>query len=143
MPDCYGRVAQRPARFFFARHISAARVSSGSCHFISAIIRASLGEIFTVPTFSTTTAAALAWLRNHNFHIFAERVDGSIEYTAADFSDCSAIALGSEAHGLTAAWHAPDVIAVRVPLLGSVDSLNLSATAAIFFYEALRQRRSA
>jgi TrmH family RNA methyltransferase len=104
-------------------------------------IRASLGAIFTVPTFSTTSAAALEWLRKEKFRIFAARVDGSVEYTEVDFTGRTVIALGSEAHGLSAAWHAADINRIRVPLMGSVDSLNLSATAAVLFYESLRQRK--
>jgi TrmH family RNA methyltransferase len=52
-----------------------------------------------------------------------------------------AIALGSEARGLSDAWAELATAAVRVPMLGIADSLNVSATAAILFYEALRQRR--
>jgi TrmH family RNA methyltransferase len=104
-------------------------------------IRASLGAIFTAPTFSMTSAAAFDWLRKEKFRIFAARVDGSVEYTEVDFAGRTAIALGSEAHGLSAVWHAAEINPIRVPLVGSVDSLNLSATAAVLFYEALRQRR--
>jgi TrmH family RNA methyltransferase len=103
-------------------------------------IRASLGAIFTVPTFSTTSGVALDWLRKEKFRIFAARVDGSVEYTEVDFAGRTAIALGSEAHGLSAVWQAAGINPIRVPLMGSVDSLNLSATAAVLFYEALRQR---
>ena len=48
--------------------------------------------------------------------------------------------LGSEAAGLSAAWSADDVTAVRLPMLGAADSLNVSAAAAVLFYEARRQR---
>jgi RNA methyltransferase, TrmH family len=103
-------------------------------------IRASLGAIFTVPICGATSENALAWLRQNQFRLFAARVDAPAEYTTADFRGRTAIALGSEAHGLSALWHADDISAIRVPIRGSVDSLNLSATAAIIFYEALRQR---
>jgi TrmH family RNA methyltransferase len=103
-------------------------------------IRASLGAIFTVPTFSVTSEAALQWLRQHRFRMFAARVDGSIEYTEADLRGPVAIALGSEAQGLSEVWQAADITTIRVPLIGTVDSLNLSATAAVLFYDALRQR---
>jgi TrmH family RNA methyltransferase len=103
-------------------------------------IRASLGAIFTVPVCSATTADALAWLRASGFRVLAARVDGAVDYSAADFRGRVAIALGSEAHGLSETWRGADMTAVRLPLLGSVDSLNLSATAAVLFYEALRQR---
>jgi TrmH family RNA methyltransferase len=106
-------------------------------------IRASLGAIFTVPTFSTTSAIALDWLRKEKFRIFAARVDGSVEYTEVDFAGRTAVALGSEAYGLSDTWHAAEINPIRLPLVGSVDSLNLSATAAVLFYEALRQRNIA
>jgi RNA methyltransferase, TrmH family len=105
-------------------------------------IRASLGALFTVPVAGATSADALAWLRQNQCRLYAARVDAPIEYTQADFRGRTAIALGSEAHGLSAGWRAADIKAIRLPLLGSVDSLNLSATAAVLFYEALRQRRT-
>jgi TrmH family RNA methyltransferase len=104
-------------------------------------IRASLGAVFTVPVASAASEAVLAWLRERQFRLLAARVDGAIDYAAADYRGRAAIVLGSEAEGLSELWRGPDVVPVRVPLLGRVDSLNLSATAAILFYEALRQRR--
>jgi TrmH family RNA methyltransferase len=103
-------------------------------------IRASLGTIFTVPVAAATAAETLAWLRRQGLAIFAARVDGSLPYTEADFCQPAAIILGSEAAGLSAAWAAEDIIAVRLPMLGMADSLNVSAAAAVLFYEALRQR---
>ncbi len=50
------------------------------------------------------------------------------------------IVLGSEAEGLSPAWHTLDVQVVRLPMRGIADSLNVAATAAVLFYEALRQR---
>lgn len=105
-------------------------------------IRASLGAIFTVPVFAAASVASLEWLREQKFKLLSARVDADAEYTAADFRGRTAIVLGSEADGLTPLWQANDIRAIRLPLLGRVDSLNLSATAAVLFYEALRQRRS-
>ena len=48
--------------------------------------------------------------------------------------------LGSEAAGLSPLWSAADVTAVRLPMLGAADSFNVSAAAAVLFYEARRQR---
>jgi TrmH family RNA methyltransferase len=105
-------------------------------------IRASLGAIFTVPVCEATGEEAIAWLRERQYRLFAARVDAEVDYTAANFRGPVAIALGSEANGLSPQWQAADITAVRLPLLGRVDSLNLSATAAVLFYEALRQRRA-
>jgi TrmH family RNA methyltransferase len=104
-------------------------------------IRASLGAIFTVPVCSARSEETLTWLRLQRRSIYAARVDGAIDFTAANFCGGAAIVLGSEAAGLSNVWHADDVTAVKLPMLGQVDSLNLSATAAVLFYEALRQRR--
>jgi RNA methyltransferase, TrmH family len=84
----------------------------------------------------------MAWLREHQFKMLAARVEGGLNYTEANFCGRAAIALGSEARGLSERWQATDITAIRLPMLGSIDSLNLSATAAVLFYEALRQRRS-
>jgi TrmH family RNA methyltransferase len=104
-------------------------------------IRASLGAIFTVPVAAATCPATLEWLRQHGFRIIAARVEGAINYARADFRGRTAIVLGSEAKGLSELWRGADVAAVSLPMLGRVDSLNLSAAAAVLFYEALRQRR--
>jgi RNA methyltransferase, TrmH family len=104
-------------------------------------IRASLGPIFTLPSAESTGVEALRWLRQCGMKIFAARVDGAILYTEADYRGPVALVLGSEAAGLTALWTAEDITPIRLPMRGAADSLNLSATAAVLFYEALRQRR--
>lgn len=105
-------------------------------------VRASLGTIFTVPVCVASSRETLAWLRANKWNILAARVDGARDYTLADFSQPTAIVLGSEARGLTDVWSAPNVTAIRLPMHGRADSLNVSATAAVLFYEALRQRNS-
>jgi TrmH family RNA methyltransferase len=103
-------------------------------------IRASLGTIFTVPASVASSAQVAAWLRGQGLHVFAARVEGAVPYTQADFTPAAAIVLGSEAGGLSSAWIGSDVTAVSLPMCGAADSLNVSAAAAVMFYEALRQR---
>ncbi|MHC4177059.1 MAG: TrmH family RNA methyltransferase [Planctomycetota bacterium] len=103
-------------------------------------IRASLGTIFTLPVCAATAAETLDWLRRHRFTMYAARVDAPTPYTEVDYRGPSAVVLGSEAKGLSAAWTTNDVTPVRLPMLGVADSLNVSAAAAVLFYEALRQR---
>lgn len=103
-------------------------------------IRASLGTIFSMPVCEAASSDVLAWLRERNFTIAAARVDGSVPYTQIDYRGPTAIALGSEAAGLSPIWSGNDIRAVRLPMLGAADSLNVSVTAAVLFYEALRQR---
>jgi TrmH family RNA methyltransferase len=103
-------------------------------------IRASLGTIFSVPVATAGSEATLTWLRARGIRVVVARVDGSELYTETDLTGPVAIVLGSEARGLTAAWTGPDIVAVRLPMLGSADSLNVSAAAAVLLYEARRQR---
>jgi TrmH family RNA methyltransferase len=105
-------------------------------------IRASLGTIFALPVCAATAAETLDWLRRHGVAIYAAIVQGARPYDEVDYRGPMAIVLGSEAQGLSDIWRAPDVTAVRLPMLGVADSLNVSAAAAVLFYESLRQRRS-
>jgi RNA methyltransferase, TrmH family len=103
-------------------------------------IRASLGTIFTMPVSEAASGEAIAWLRKGGIKIFAARVDGAVSYAEVDYRGPTAIALGSEDKGLSPLWSAEDITPVRLPMLGAADSLNVSATAAVLFYEARRQR---
>ena len=103
-------------------------------------IRASLGTVFTRPVCEATSAEARDWLQSRAFRVLAARVDGAVNYTSADYRGNVAIVLGSEAEGLSSQWRNDAIQAVRLPMLGEADSLNVSATAAVLFYEALRQR---
>ncbi len=105
-------------------------------------IRASLGTIFSLPILSAGNEETLAWLRRREIPMFAARVDGRIAWHAAALAGPAALVLGSEAEGLSTAWHGEDITAVSLPMLGAADSLNVSATAAVLLYEAVRQRSS-
>jgi RNA methyltransferase, TrmH family len=105
------------------------------------VIRASLGTIFSVPVSVAASGEVLPWLTEQRITIIAARVDASVDYTQADYSGAVAIALGSEARGLSDAWGELAAVSVHVPMLGVADSLNVSVTAGVLFYEALRQRR--
>jgi len=104
------------------------------------IIRASIGTIFSVPVAVASSGEVLEWLGRRGIAIIAARVDGSVDYTTADYTGSVAIALGSEARGLSDPWGELARASVHVPMRGVADSLNVSVTAAVLFYEALRQR---
>jgi TrmH family RNA methyltransferase len=106
-------------------------------------IRASLGTIFAVPVAAAPGAAVRDRLEHDGIAVFAARVDATTSYTDADLRGPVALVLGSEAEGLTSAWTGKAVTAIRLPMLGVADSLNVSITAAILLYEARRQRGDA
>jgi TrmH family RNA methyltransferase len=103
-------------------------------------IRASLGTIFSLPLATATAAETLAWLREKQCRILTTRVEARLTYSEGDYHGPTAIVLGSEAQGLSDGWSGADIVSVRVPMLGIVDSLNVSATAAVLFYDAIRPR---
>ena len=104
-------------------------------------IRASLGTIFTHAGLrSRKRRRAAPGCAEPKFTILAARVDGAVPYTEVDYRGPTAIVLGSEAAGPVADLDRRRHPAVRLPMLGAADSLNVSATAAVLFYEALRQR---
>jgi TrmH family RNA methyltransferase len=105
-------------------------------------VRASLGTIFRMPLAVCSATEAVAYLREHGLAVVAARVDGEVDYDAADLRGPVAIVVGSEVEGLSDAWSGARVTSVRIPMLGVADSLNVSATAAVLFYEARRQRRA-
>jgi TrmH family RNA methyltransferase len=104
------------------------------------VIRASVGTAFSVPIASASAAQTLSWLRANGLRIVAARVDADRLYTDVDLRGPLAVALGAEADGLTAAWSSDEIEAVRLPMAGIADSLNVSVTAAVLLYEARRQR---
>ena len=106
-------------------------------------IRASLGTIFSLPLVSCTAAEALAYLQARGLSILAARVEGQTEYDAADLTRPLALVVGAETSGLSTVWSGAGVTAISIPMLGLADSLNVSASAAVLFYEARRQRRAA
>jgi TrmH family RNA methyltransferase len=114
-----------------------------------AVIRASLGTAFAMPLATCSTAEAIDWCRAHERPVVAATPTGARLWHEADLRGGVAIVLGSEAHGLSAAWAAAAtaggirVDSVRLPMHGRADSLNLSATAAVLAYESVRQREAA
>lgn len=126
-----------------AAEVAALFVSGeGADPFNPNVVRASMGALFTVPIVVTDSDATLRWLVENKFDIFAARVDGASLYTEVDYRSPCAIVLGSESRGLSEAFRGPQCKGIRLPMQGQVDSLNVSVSAGIICYEALRQRSS-
>lgn len=104
-------------------------------------IRSSQGTVFAMPVATATTEEAIRWLAQVPARVLAARVQAPINYADADYTGAVAIVLGNEATGLSDAWSPEKVTAIRLPMHGTADSLNVSAAAAVLVYEAQRQRR--
>ncbi|MDZ4848626.1 MAG: TrmH family RNA methyltransferase [Pirellulaceae bacterium] len=99
-------------------------------------IRASLGAIFRMPIAIAPASNVVAWLEDRQYQIVAARVDGSQSYRPFQWSAKTSIVVGSEAKGLGKVWHQSKIVGMRLPMHTTVDSLNVSVTAAILMYEA-------
>jgi TrmH family RNA methyltransferase len=103
-------------------------------------IRASLGTIFANQVYSATNEETFAKLQELQLPIYAARPDANQNYTTVDYQNGATVLLGNEAQGLSSFWNQKEVSPVHLPMHGIADSLNVSVTAAILFYEANRQR---
>lgn len=104
------------------------------------LIRASLGGIFTVPCVACTSEEAIAFLKERGVQILTAQLQDSEWYYDTDMKRGTAIVIGTEATGLTQAWREAADAHIKIPMLGALDSLNASVSAAILMFEAVRQR---
>ncbi len=104
------------------------------------VIRSSKGTLFSVPVVETPSAAALAWLRQHKIMVAAATPQAQVIYTQADWRGPVAVVVGTEKEGLSPMWLEAADVAVRVPMRGRVNSLNVATAATLLIYEAVRQR---
>ncbi len=104
------------------------------------VVRASRGTVFSVPLAVADGDAARAYLHDRGIRIAAASPGGTIAYTSADLRGALAIAVGTEDRGLSSAWMSQADVIVRIPMLGKVNSLNVSVATALLVYEAIRQR---
>ncbi len=105
------------------------------------LIRASIGAVFTVPTVCCSSQEAIAWLKARGIRILTAQLQDSSAYYDCDMTGPTAIVMGTEATGLTDPWRQAADAHVLIPMLGRLDSLNVSVSAAILLYEAVRQRQ--
>lgn len=106
------------------------------------VVRSSKGTVFSVPVASDTTEAMLAWLATHGIPVVAATPDTTTMHTDISYAGPLAIAVGAEKHGLTSAVLQAATHRVRIPMVGQANSLNVSTSAAVVVYEAVRQRRA-
>ena len=105
------------------------------------LIRASIGGVFCIPTAVCSSKECIAFLKEHKIRILTAQLQDSYDYYDYDMRHATAIVMGTESTGLTDIWREAADAHIRIPMLGRLDSLNVSVSAAILMYEAVRQRR--
>lgn len=104
------------------------------------VVRASRGCLFTVKSVVCSKEEALDFFHSNKIRSFAAALPAEKYYHETDFTGSSAILFGTEAQGLSKFWLNNADELIKIPMLGKADSLNVSTSAAIIVYEAMRQR---
>jgi TrmH family RNA methyltransferase len=104
------------------------------------VVRASRGTIFTVPVVETASAQALVFLQKRGIQVLAATPAAEVKYSDVNMQGPIAIAVGTEDEGLTDFWMSNADVKVNIPMMGKVNSLNVSVSTALILYEAVRQR---
>ncbi|MEN8790130.1 MAG: RNA methyltransferase [Flavobacteriaceae bacterium] len=104
------------------------------------ILRSSLGCVFTVPIALAENAEVIKFFKEHQIATFAADLQAEHHYSEMDFSAGSALVVGAESSGLTEEWTRAATHRIIIPMQGEIDSMNVSVSAAILIFEAMRQR---
>jgi len=105
------------------------------------IIRSSVGCVFTNQIAVGTSEEIITFLQDNNIKIYATTLQNSNEYYKENYTEASAIVVGTEANGLTEAFREKATQNINIPMQGKIDSMNVSVAAAIVLFEAKRQRK--
>lgn len=105
-------------------------------------IRSTMGSIYRVPFLETQDMMqTLDALKAAGVTLYAADLDGSTDYDKPDYTKASGFLIGNEGSGLSKEVVEMADACVRIPMEGSVESLNAAISGSLFLYEAIRQRR--
>lgn len=105
------------------------------------IIRSSVGCIFTNNIAVGNTSEIIEFLKEKNINIYCAALQASENYHKQDFSEPTALVVGTEATGLSKEWLDNATKNIIIPMQGEIDSMNVSVAAGILIFEAKRQRQ--
>ncbi len=116
-----------PARNSVTVNADAVKTSAGALHALPVCREQNLKD-------------TLQYLKNSGFHIVAATEKGNCDYTKADYTGPMCIVMGAEDKGVSCDNLALCDEWVKIPMFGSIGSLNVSVAAGILIYEAVKQR---
>lgn len=103
-------------------------------------VRASLGCVFSIKVVYSKFDETINWLRENNVTSYAAELNAAEFYHNYELNGKTAVVFGTEATGLSTNWINGADKKIKIPMLGLIDSLNVSASVAIITFEAMRQR---
>ncbi len=104
-------------------------------------LRGAMGSAFRIPVwFGPSYEDTITWCRERRVQTICASVDATRNHDEADWVKPSAIIMGPESEGLSESEISLAGDAVRIPMQGLAESLNVAVAAGVLLYEAERQR---
>lgn len=105
-------------------------------------IRSTMGSVYRIPFFyAENLTESIAALKKKQISVYAAHLQGAGDYDTCDYKSGAAFLIGNEANGLREETSQTADLAVKIPMMGQVESLNAAVAASILLFEAARQRR--
>mgnify|MGYP000388758388 CR=1 FL=1 len=104
------------------------------------IIRSSVGCVFTNQIATGKTSEIIEFLKSKKINIYCAALQASVNYNTQNYTNPTAIIVGTEATGLSNKWLENATQNIIIPMQGEIDSMNVSVSAGILVFEAKRQR---
>ncbi len=114
----------------------------GSAQINSETIKASAGSLYKIPVCRCKNLKnTIEYLKESGVQIIAATEKADNYYTSADFTKPTAIIMGSEENGVSGEYLKRSDFKIKIPILGDIESLNVSVATGVILYEAVNQRR--
>ena len=114
----------------------------GSAQIGNDAVKTSSGALLRVPVCrESNLKTVLNLARQCGMQVVAATEKGASDYLEVDFTQPTLLIMGAEETGISPELLKLSDIRAKLPIMGQVQSLNVSVAAAVFMYEALRQRR--
>ncbi len=104
------------------------------------ILRSSQGSCFKIPIVEEESGTVIDWLVKNKYRVILTDTDAKNFYYEEDFKGRVAIVMGSERYGISKEWYGINADAIKIPMYGDCDSLNVGIAATLILYEAAIKR---
>ncbi len=104
-------------------------------------VRATMGSLFALQLVRATPAELMRWKHRHQCQLVGTSPAATLDYRSARYQAPLVLLMGWERQGLTPEQQARCDLMVRIPMVGSADSLNLAVATGVMLYEIFHQGR--
>ena len=99
-----------------------------------------MGSLFHLPIYKASQQQCLAYFSVQRVPIYVADAKSAVNYTEVDLTDASAVVFGNEGSGVSEVFRKHAAAAIKIPIIGKAESLNVASSAAVILFEAARQR---